>query len=198
MPPVIINDKGKKAFELKLKQEILLSEDQIAFQKTIGVHLSQDEAEVFAYACKKLSTFSIHEIRTVINKPVSACVELARNLVDQKLLVSNSDKTFNLAPKMKQRFFSIRHEEAHEEAHEELNETETIILKSCISATSSEELLKVLGYKTRTGNFKSALSNLLRLHLIEMTIPENPRSKSQKYVLTKEGFDLLKEIGEIQ
>ena len=191
MPPELTNNKAKKAFELILKQEKLLSEDQIAFQKTIGVHLSHDEAAVFAYACKKLSTFHVYDIKTVINKPVSTCVEVANQLVNQELLVQISENSFDLDPLMKQRF----HDEAHDEAHDELNETEVKIIQACKTAMSTPELLKVLGYTSRTGNYKNALANLLEAKLIEMTIPESPRSRSQKYITSEKGIELLKEYG---
>ncbi len=198
LPPVIVNDKSKKAFELILKKEILLSEDHKAFQKTIGVNLSLAEAEVFAYACKKLSIFSLHEIKTVLNKPTSSCVDLAKHLVDLKLLVSYSDTSFGLDPKVKQQFLSKQnyevHDEVHEEVHDVLNETEVKIIQACKTAVSTQDLLAILGYKSRTGNFRNALSHLLDLPLIEMTIPESPRSKSQKYVLSKEGFDFLQKL----
>ncbi len=193
LPPEITNDKSNKTFELILKQEILLSEDQIAFQKTIGVHLSQDEAAVFAYACKKLTGIHLTDIRSVINEPVSTCVKVANQLVNQVLLVRISENSFDLAPVMKQRFIDKAHDKAHDEAHDKLNETEMKILQACKTAMSTPELLKILGYKSRTGNYKNALTSLLEAELIEMTIPESPRSKSQKYIISAKGIDLMKQ-----
>jgi ATP-dependent DNA helicase RecG len=78
--------------------------------------------------------------------------------------------------------------EAHDEAHD-LSETEWAILKACRSAPQGvSDLLIVLGYKTRTGNFKKAMLRLEEsLSLLEKTLPDSPRSKNQKYRLTAKG-----------
>ena len=52
-------------------------------------------------------------------------------------------------------------------------------------------LLTVLGYPQPTGNFKKALAKLLDVSLIEMTIPDKPNSRLQKYRLTPKGQNLL-------
>ena len=85
------------------------------------------------------------------------------------------------------------HEEAHDEAHEPMSEIEKKILMTCRkNPKNSSELLQRLGYKTRTGNFKKAVRKLLNLNYLEMQIPGKPRSKSQKYRLTKKGAGYLK------
>jgi len=45
--------------------------------------------------------------------------------------------------------------------------------------------MALLGYTTRTGNFKRALKRLSALALIEMTVPDKPNSRLQKYRLTE-------------
>ncbi len=207
VPPEIINDKSKKAFELILKQEVLLSEDQVRFQQTIGVHLSEDEAEVFAFACKKLTPFSLTEIRAVVNQPVSACVEIADRLVNQVLLVKIADNMFKLAPIMNQRFQAEAHignqeaqveahgnnQEAQVEAHVDFTPTEQKILSALSDGEKSgKALIDAAGYKSRTGNFKRSLEKLLTSDLIRMTNPDKPKASNQKYVISDNGFRLLK------
>ena len=143
IPPELTNDKSRKAFELVLKKEILLSDDQVQFQRIIGVDFTEDEAAVFAYSCKRSSPFSLNDIRFLINKSRSIC------------------------------------------------QTERTILQACETAKSASELLEILGYSSRTGNFKTALSGLLDIGLLVMTLPESPRSKSQKYVISSRGLKLL-------
>ena len=85
--------------------------------------------------------------------------------------------------------------EVHDEAHD-LLETERSILKACQGTPqSAQELLDILGYKTRTGNFKKAMNRLLdELELLEKTLPQATRSKNQKYRLTTKGRQVLENI----
>lgn len=82
---------------------------------------------------------------------------------------------------------------AHDEAHDELTETEIKIIQACKEEMSTTQLLEILGYTSRTGNFKNALARLIEVELIQMTIPEKPRSKSQKYIISEKWIELLKE-----
>ena len=52
IPPAIRNDKAEKVFELVLFKEPLLTERQRIFQAQLGVNLSEQEASVFAHACR--------------------------------------------------------------------------------------------------------------------------------------------------
>jgi len=64
--------------------------------------------------------------------------------------------------------------------------------KNILSALSAEPLgrsalLKELGYSQRTGNFKKALDKLLGAGWIELTLPDKPKSRLQKYRLAEKG-----------
>ena len=68
--------------------------------------------------------------------------------------------------------------------------------KNILNTLSAEPLgrsalLKELGYSQRTGNFKKAIEKLLISGLIELTIPEKPNSRLQKYRLTGTGKHLI-------
>ena len=52
VPPIIDNDRTRKAFQLTLLKEELLSEEQLLFQAELGVHLDDAEARAFAFACR--------------------------------------------------------------------------------------------------------------------------------------------------
>ena len=52
VPPIIDNDRTRKAFQLTLLKEELLSEEQLLFQAELGVHLDDGEARAFAFACR--------------------------------------------------------------------------------------------------------------------------------------------------
>ena len=53
VPPIIENDRARKAFQLTLPKEELLSEEQMLFQANLGVHLDETEAKTFAFACRQ-------------------------------------------------------------------------------------------------------------------------------------------------
>jgi predicted HTH transcriptional regulator len=80
------------------------------------------------------------------------------------------------------------HDEAHDEAHEPISWVERQIMEAChASSRSTSELLSVLGYAVRTGNFKRGLKRLIAVDLLEMSMPSKPRSRNQKYRLSAKG-----------
>jgi ATP-dependent DNA helicase RecG len=83
--------------------------------------------------------------------------------------------------------------EAHVEAHEPLSEVERDLLVACVeSPRSASELLRLLKYATRTGNFKRGLGRLVSQRFLGMTLPGKPRSRKQRYRITTLGRELLK------
>ncbi len=52
---------------------------------------------------------------------------------------------------------------------------------------SASELTAILGLETKTGAFKRAIQELLQKQLIEYTLPDNPKSRLQKYRLSDKG-----------
>ena len=85
--------------------------------------------------------------------------------------------------------------EAQVEAQVIFTELELRMLLSCREESrSGQELLNVAGYTTRTGNFKRSLEKLLQAALMEMTIPDRPNSRLQKYRLTAKGKAVLERM----
>jgi ATP-dependent DNA helicase RecG len=202
VPPKINNNKAKKTFELKLRKELLLSEDQIEFQNSIGVHLSRDEATVFAFACNQ-KEISLLDIRDITGKSFSESQKIADKLITQVLLSGTSQSRFSLSPAMADRFKNHDgpttdhegvHDEVHEGVHDDLSNTAKRILLACQKALSGPGILTNLGYKSRTRNFRTAMTDLLEKELIEMTLPDTPRSKNQKYRLTQTGLKLIEKL----
>jgi hypothetical protein len=82
--------------------------------------------------------------------------------------------------------------QAHDKAHEPMNDTELEMLRRCSPGpASTPELLDALEYQSRPHNFKKAVARLLAVGSLEMTIPDNPRSKKQKYRLTDKGRTVI-------
>lgn len=67
-----------------------------------------------------------------------------------------------------------------------------IIMMLAQGMVSTPQLIQIMGYSSKTGNFKVALKALLQSGMIEMTIPDKPRSKNQKYRLTVKGRRYIK------
>lgn len=98
--------------------------------------------------------------------------------------------TFSQPPKARPRV--APEVEAHVEAHVELSDTDKkIITLLDARILSQSQIMSLLGYRSRTGNFKRALERLSALSLIERTIPDKPKSRLQKYRLTAKGRALL-------
>lgn len=56
-----------------------------------------------------------------------------------------------------------------------------------------KEIAALLGIKAKTGQLKKTLADLKKEMLIEYTIPAKPKSRNQKYRITKKGRLYLKE-----
>lgn len=89
-------------------------------------------------------------------------------------------------------FVRKKAQEAHVEAQVNLSAIEHRMLSTCAGGPAgSNDLLDAVGYETRTGNFKNSLSKLIDLGLIEMTIPDKPRSSKQRYRITAKGREVV-------
>ena len=102
-PPEVINNKFEKTFGLSLLKEKLLSEEQILFQSSIGVHLSPEHALVFAYACKH-DRLTLTDIKAITGKTRSECREIGDHLVVQVLLQKVDDTSFEVTEHLKTHF----------------------------------------------------------------------------------------------
>ena len=83
-------------------------------------------------------------------------------------------------------------QEGHAEGQAILSAQDAAMLEACDQeAVPGEELLAAAGYSRRTGDFRRRLERLLDRGLLEMTIPDRPRSPLQKYQLTARGKAVL-------
>ncbi|TFH43931.1 MAG: AAA family ATPase [ANME-2 cluster archaeon] len=80
------------------------------------------------------------------------------------------------------------HVEAQVKAHVELSDTQITILSECaLTPLSTQEIVRLLGHSGISGSIKKAVTELRENDLIAFTIPEKPRSRSQKYRITESG-----------
>jgi ATP-dependent DNA helicase RecG len=69
-----------------------------------------------------------------------------------------------------------------------------LILENGVSGKAN--LAENLGHKMASGELHKQIKRLLEHKLIEMTIPEKPNSRLQKYRLTEAGMKVLKACDE--
>lgn len=75
-----------------------------------------------------------------------------------------------------------------------VTDLEFSILKACADEPKgTAEILKILGYQSRTGSYKKAINNLTEnIKALKYTIPETPRSKHQKHYCTERGQAIIR------
>ena len=77
-----------------------------------------------------------------------------------------------------------------------LSAKETAMLQTCLDVpVPAEALLVAAGHSSRTGHFRKWLDRLLAERLLEMTVPDKPRSPVQKYRLTDKGRAAIAPVG---
>ena len=85
VPPLIDNDRVRKAFQLTLLEEELLSREQLLFQAMLGVHLDDAEAKVFAFACLH-GRLGARDVRAVAGLSGAHALALLDRLASQALI----------------------------------------------------------------------------------------------------------------
>ena len=104
VPPTIANNKGRKCFELVLKKEELLSEHQILFQANLGVQLTDEQARIFAFACRE-KTITLPQIKAVTGLPGPDALALVDALVVKVLFRTvEAGRKYALAVQLEDRF----------------------------------------------------------------------------------------------
>jgi ATP-dependent DNA helicase RecG len=79
-----------------------------------------------------------------------------------------------------------------------LSQHQVEILDKCAEDQPLTTLIKIAGRSDRTKFRNQVLSPLLEQGVLEMTIPDKPRSRNQKYRLTAKGKVLLAELESAQ
>ena len=104
VPPTIANIKRHKCFELILRREELLSEQQVLFQASLGVQLSNEQARVFAFGCRE-KTITLSQIKAVTGLAGPEARELADALVTKVLFsLIEAGSKYSLAEHLEDRF----------------------------------------------------------------------------------------------
>ncbi|MBH1425631.1 putative DNA binding domain-containing protein [Stenotrophomonas maltophilia] len=105
LPPEIENHKAEKSFRLRLRKEKLITEAQLLAQANLGVHLSAQEADVFAYLTRK-GQIDLIDVKALTGLSGSDARQLVQRLTVQALLVAQGEtgNLFSLAEHLRTRF----------------------------------------------------------------------------------------------
>lgn len=218
--PIIENDKVEKTFRLILPKERLLTEGQLLAQASLGVHLSEHEAAVFAYLTRK-GQIDLADVKALTGLNGPGAQGLVQRLTVQALLapVSGEGHLFRLAEHLRPRFLAasaaagttnqaVTTSDAARAQTEQVIEqvtagtTEQVprlvqltsiqwtIVEHADTPRTLNELLEITGYKQRPYFKAHHLEPLLQGGVLRMTVPDKPTSSKQQYVLTDAGVRL--------
>ena len=214
VPPMMNNNKAGKDFELVLLKEPLIDDQQKRFQREVGVHLSPAESDVFAYACEH-GRISLLDVRKLTASTQSQARAILDKLVTQVLLQSLDHNLYELTEAMQKRYEhfveatpevetadSRRSKEDEADKYrgstDEVTEVVSDEVKKVVSIVQGEmkrkEIQNALGLKHEMHFREAYLLPSLSSGMIEMTIPDKPRSSKQKYRLTTKGYALLETL----
>lgn len=201
VPPDMLNDKAHKTFRLALRRTPLMTERQRVFQATLGVRLSEPEAEVFAYACQR-QRLTVTDVRALTGTTPAAAREMLDRLAVQVLLkpVDADAGIFELQDQFKAGAPGGENGPAAAVAPAtpagqakpltELDDKQWAVLAMSDVPRSMKELLDGVGLASRDFFVTKHLQPLMDAGLITMTQPESPRSPTQRYTLTPKGLEL--------
>ena len=219
VPPVVENDKARKAFRLTLLKEELLSEEQMLFQAGLGVRLDEAEARALAFV-RREEEATRSQLRAVTGLSGPDAAAVAERLAAQRLIEPvGTGGRYALAEHLKGRTDRIdtghtdlvtaqvddgRTDLSTAQVHRpptdlstaqveplaELSETHWAIMDCCDVPRPLTEIMAALDVANR-GHFKKHyLDPLIRAGVVAMTHPDRPNRPDQAYVLTEAGAAL--------
>lgn len=105
VPPEIENHKAEKSFRLRLRKEKLITEAQLLAQASLGVHLSEHEADVFAYLIRQ-GQIDLTDVKALTGLSGADSRQLVQRLTVQALVVAHgkTGNSFDLAEHLRARF----------------------------------------------------------------------------------------------
>lgn len=216
VPPLITNDKAEKTFQIIMLKEALLTEEQRVFQAQLGVHLSDQEASVFAFACRSGAIGST-EAKSVLGPSSREAKTVLERLVVQALLVVVEPSVrWELAPHLKGRPLTgtppsdqVPQAGSSDPGHlvtdqpsqgapslvtprlTKLTDQQRRIIALCEVPRSQADLMATMKMSHRTFFRRTHLEPLIQASLVRLTHPEEPNHPQQAYVVTEAGLGLV-------
>ena len=195
VPPMVDNDKGRKSFEVVLKEEALLSEEQTAFHRHLGLHLSVEQAEAFAFLCRA-KTATISQIRAVIGGKAGTAQRTLKTLETQQLVRPlGKGAAYALAPHLAPLVDEAGHplalsgnssypdKHASSKGLAKLTQQQRSVALACEVPRTLAELAELTGLPRRNLR-QTHIQALLDANILRPTQPDSPSARNQRYVLT--------------
>jgi ATP-dependent DNA helicase RecG len=219
VPPMIENDKSGHSFSLHLLAAEIVSQEQLLFQAKLGVHLTEDEAALFAQVWREGQIWPL-EARAITGRSGAETDAILNHLVVQRLVAQRQgvqDKHYILAPHIRelvkdqplpsqtatadQRLVSDQPPEKgprlvtdQPRSLTSLTDAQRKIVRFCDNAKPIALIMRHLGVSNRTFLRQMHLDPLLSGGILKLTMPDNPHHPKQAYVLTDAGLDLKKKF----
>lgn len=218
LPPEIENHRAEKSF--RLRREKLITEAQLLAQASLGAHLSEHEAAVFAFLLHS-GHVDIADIKALTGLSGAQALDLAQRLTVQVLTepLGETAHSWRLVPHLRTRFApeadkiskedqppvgetvvagttdQVTEQVAAEQAGldrslDRLTEVQWRIVDYADVPRSMTELMTHAGYRQRPHFVTTHMEPLLAGGVLRPTIPDKPRSSRQRYVLTEAGIQL--------
>ena len=217
VPPVIQDDRAKKTFELLLLREELVGREQRLLQARLGVKLSEPQARLFAFACRRRGA-SLADAKAVTGHSGPEARKVLDALAVQGLLEPSGDTgRYGLTEHIKDSIDAaqlgqstsdqvregaeglVSDQHGRSDAHlvspalTRLTDDQRAIITLCEVPRKQADLMREAGLTHRTFFRRNRLAPLLRAGLIRMTRPE-PNHPDQAYVVTEAGLAILHEL----
>lgn len=220
LPPEIENHRAEKSFRLRLCKVKLITEAQLLAQASLGAHLTEHEAAVFAFLLRS-GQVDIADIKALTGFTGAQALDLAQRLTVQVLTepLGEAAHTWRLVPHLRTRFAADATENSREDQSsgaetaaavptdqvteqvapeqagldrflDRLTEVQWRIVSYADVPRSLAELMAHAGYRQRPHFVATHMEPLLAGGVLRPTIPDKPRSSRQRYVLTDAGIQL--------
>lgn len=193
----------------------LIHRDYIVLGSEIHIDMYDDRVEIVSpggmFEGAPVQECDINTIRSVRRNPVIADLFHRMKYMERRgsglrKIVSETEKLPGYEEYLKPEFFSTpsdfrvilknvnyimsgssTHETTHDTIHDlALTQKQALLLDFCTEARSRDEMQSFVGITNRSHFSKAYLKPLLASGKLKMTIPDKPKSRSQKYITAKE------------